>query len=332
MHTYDAMALNGWNRSGFNFGPEGDSIHAQPGSTEPTLASGDSVVGSVFTEAGFALPSGELDEPIDAVSYVLMHDAIMNEYTTEFKVLAQTEWVVTFPTKRFYVNTDPVRAPFTTEWSQKELGDDGDGNLVPTGLATACETVGLYRMYDREERYPGDPDCGLPGGAACPLPGDPIVSPKPPIDPIDPLAPILFNLCYESNIIRFGGDAFHIPEAGLPAETEILGAPTYLNFNNEEAGYEYGWARVELDEYVEVVNLPGGGFIATETSRDPIGLLNGLPTTGFAVSKFYNGFLTDLQGNRVLSAYGGLVDHRSSRKVSSAGDVGGDGGGTDPNL
>ena len=309
MHTYDAMALNGWNRSGFTFGPEGDSIHAQPGFTEPTLASGDSIVGTVFTEAGFAL-SSDLVLPIDAVSYVLMHDAIMNEYTTEFKVLAQTEWVVTFPTKRFYVNgpeAAPVRAPFTTPWSVK-----GD-NL----LADACETVELDRMYDREERFPGDPECGLPGGAACPLPGGPIVSPAPPIDPVDPLAPILFNLCYESNVIRFGGDAYHIPEAGLPAETEILGAPEnqYLNFNNEEAGYEYGWARIELDDYVKVTVLPGGGFIATEASREPIGLLNGLPATGFAVSKFYNGFLTDLQGDRVLSAYGGLVDHRSSRKV-----------------
>lgn len=307
MHSYDAMALNGWNRSGFTFGPEGDSIHAQPGFTEPTLASGDSVVGSVFTEAGFALPSGELSEPIDAVSYVLMHDAIMNEYTTEKAVLAQTEWVVTFPTKRFYVNVDPVRAPFTTEWSVK--GDDT--------LATACETVELDRMYDREERFPGDPECGTPGGEACPLPGGPIVSPAPPIDPVDPLAPILFNLCYESNIIRFGGDAYHIPGAGKPGMTEILGASEYLNFDNEEAGYQYGWARIELDDYVDVTELPGGGFIAVEASRDPIGLLNGLPTTGFAVSKFYNGFLTDLQGNRVLSAYGGLVDHRSSRKVSS---------------
>jgi len=319
MHTYDAMALNGWNRSGFTFGPEGDSIHAQPGFTEPTLASGDSVVGTVFTEAGFALPSGILDEPIDAVSYVLMHDSIMNEYTTEFAVLAQTEWVVTFPTKRFYVNQDPVRAPFTREWGYTEFVEDPDDEdeLVPVGLATACETVELDRMYDREERYPGDPECGEPGGEACPLPGGPIVSPAPPIDPIDPLAPILFNLCYESNVIRFGGDAFHIPDAGLPGQTEILGAPQYLNFNNEEAGYEYGWARIELDEYVDVEELPGGGFIATEASRDPIGLLNGLPTTGFAVSKFYNGFLTDLQGNRVLSAYGGLVDHRSSRKVGS---------------
>ncbi|MDH4019115.1 MAG: hypothetical protein OEU84_05895 [Xanthomonadales bacterium] len=317
MHTYDAMALNGWNRSGFTFGPEGDSIHAQPGFTEPTLASGDSVVGSVFTEAGFALDSGDLEEPIDAVSYVLMHDAIMNEYTTEKAVLAQTEWVVTFPTKRFYVNQSPVRAPFTTEWDYTEFDLDDDDELVPVGLATACETVELDRMYDREERYPGDPECGTPGGEACPLPGGPIVSPAPPIDPVDPLAPILFNLCYESNVIRFGGDAYHIPGAGKPNMTEILGAPQYLNFDNEEAGYQYGWARIELDDYIDVTALPGGGFIAVEASRDPIGLLNGLPTTGFAVSKFYNGFLTDLQGNRVLSAYGGLVDHRSSRKVGS---------------
>ena len=286
------------------------------------MASGDSIVGTVFTEAGFAL-SSDLVLPIDAVSYVLMHDAIMNEYTTEFKVLAQTEWVVTFPTKRFYVNgpdAAPVRAPFTTEWSVK-----GD-NL----LADACETVELDRMYDREEAFPGDPDCGLPGGGTCPLPGGPIVSPAPPIDPTDPLPPLLFNLCYESNVIRFGGD--NLISGDKPMQTEILGAPKtqYLNFDNEEVGYQYGWARIELDDYVDVTELPGGGFIAVDASREPIGLLNGLPATGFAVSKFYNGFLTDLQGNRVLSAYGGLVDHRSSRKVGlNSAD---NGGGLDPML
>jgi hypothetical protein len=88
-------------------------LHTNPGSTLPSLNSGnleaDIIEGStVFESVLFA-------RSIDAVSAVLMRDTLMNDYVTEPLIAAETDWVVTFPTKRFYVNGAgaPIR-PFTT--------------------------------------------------------------------------------------------------------------------------------------------------------------------------------------------------------------------------
>ena len=94
-----------------------------------------------------------------------------NEYTTEADVAGATEWVVTFPTKRFYVDDDFAQlqaplAPFTTEW--------GVVDETEYAYATACETLSLSGIWDREEREPGDPTCEQTG--TCGDPGDPIVS------------------------------------------------------------------------------------------------------------------------------------------------------------
>lgn len=107
--------------------------HTSPGSTLPNLDSADptSTVfdnGTVVTSTWVTGEGG-----VDAVSAVYMHDAIMNEYVLEEDTQSGTDWVVTFPTKRFYTNEAlPIR-PFTTTF---------DG--------TACEPIAL-NIYDREE-------------------------------------------------------------------------------------------------------------------------------------------------------------------------------------
>ncbi|MGB5097537.1 MAG: hypothetical protein WBN82_06495, partial [Porticoccaceae bacterium] len=100
--------------------------------------------------------------PIDAVSAVLTQDVIANEYTIDAGRLSQTDWVVTFPTKRFYVNvptpaTDPTQ-PFQNPWD-------------PTTLQ-ACHNV-AFQYYNREEAgiTPGTGDFSpapvIPGFALC---------------------------------------------------------------------------------------------------------------------------------------------------------------------
>jgi hypothetical protein len=70
------------------------------------------------------------------------HDAlhVYNEYTVEPNITAATDWVVTMPTKRFYVSsgTGPRRAV--------------PEQLPPTGRAGYDNLV----YYDREEQSPGD--------------------------------------------------------------------------------------------------------------------------------------------------------------------------------
>jgi hypothetical protein len=324
MHTYDATALNGWNETGFDTSGE-ISIHAEPGTVKPSLGSGDVHYGYVFSENGMPLESGYLSANIDAVSYVLMHDTLMNEYTTETGVAGQTEWVITFPTKKFYVDPTtqplaPVR-PFTTAWAPVPA----NSTTIP---ATACETVELRTLWDREERTEPAKTCEELDN--CPGTKPPVVSPPRPGQPPEvDAARIPFELCYETNVIRFGaayevvdGEAVDI----LPASTELLGTPMpkYRNIDNAALGFQYGWARIDMDDYEEAIpfydeNNDLAGYTYAERSRWSIGSvdpLNGLPFVGFAATRFTNGFIPGEEGN-VLSAYGGLFKHKSSRKVGS---------------
>jgi hypothetical protein len=75
---------------------------------------------------------------VDAISAVFMADSVQNEFVFGASLGANTDWVVTFPTKRFY--TDPLygtsaRSPFVEQFRAP-----GQSNVV----------VGVD-MHDREE-------------------------------------------------------------------------------------------------------------------------------------------------------------------------------------
>lgn len=291
MVSYDAIALNGYATTV----DANDVLHQEPGSVLPGLNSGDVTYGVVFLDNGAVQNSGNFVRPVDAVSYVFMHDQIMNEYITEVATLAQTEWVVTFPTKHFYVyppssgSVVPVR-PFTTLWTaENEVG-------------SACEVVSLDTIWDREERTIVDPI--EPGE---PIP--PIVSPAPPdvIDPEDPIIP--FSLCYETSVIRFGD----VDLAG--ATSPMLGSSNYHNIDNTALGFENGWARLQLDNYQVDVDEDGTIDENEHFSRYDLGGLNGLPVAGFAVSTYKNGFVGP--ANNTIGNYGSLFKHKATRKLGS---------------
>jgi hypothetical protein len=303
MASYDAKAINAFAADAASFkGP----LHNPPGDSSPSLNSGDVFKGSVFVN-GLSVDS-LFGKSIDAVSYVFMHDTIMNEYTTEMSVLAGTEWVMTFPTKSYYVypeesGSTEALAPFTTVW-------DGEG---------ACEVVVLATIWDREEQTIINPT----------IPGDeipPIVSPRPPgqIDPTNPIIP--FELCYETSVISFGENRIiPKPEGNI---TPILGSANFHEINNEALGFEYGWARLNMDNYpydrngngrvdFDNPNLDDSEVYDTseaDLSRDPLGNLEGLPVTGFSVNRFLNFFTGP---DNQLANYGGIYQHKATRKLTS---------------
>ena len=296
MASYDATAINGFATDVL----ANDVLHQEPGSVLPSLNSGNVKEGYVFLDNGAVQPSGVLDRGVDAVSYVFMHDQIMNEYTTETATLAQTEWVVTFPTKHFYVyapsagGSVPVD-PFTSVWDSE------------ADNPSACEVVLLDTLWDREERTFVDP---IISGEPVP----PIVSPAPPgvIDPVDPIIP--FELCYETSVIRFGD-----PD-GVGAATPMLGSANFHNIDNTELGFENGWARLQLDDFPYDEDEDGvveceDGTGSECFSRYDLGGLNGLPVAGFAVQTFQNGFLGE--GGNTIGNYGGIYEHKSTRKLGS---------------
>ena len=309
MYSYDATAVNGF---AANLDAN-DLLHTEPGFTTPNLNSGDITTGFVFLDDG-GTTSWSFNRGVDAVSYVFMHDSIMNEYTTNDDLGADTEWVVTFPTKHFYVypetsQSDTVLPPFTSLWNETMTvgtGDDEEEVLVGEEN-TACEVILLDTIWDREEGIPGEE---IPTGNPIP----PIVSPAPPpvAGPVNPIVP--FTLCYETNVIAFGEDG-----------GGIFGSSNLHTINNDTEFFtsDHGWARLQLDDYTYDENEDGVIDCNEETGagdecliRDPLGNLAGLPVAGFAAERFVNSFLGE--GASVLANYGGTFGHRGTVTVVSS--------------
>ena len=293
MFSYDAKAINGFSDS--VLGSDG-FLHQEPGSVLPSLNSGNIGVGTVFLDDGTTHTSSAWSRTVDAVSFVFMHDQVMNEYTTEAAVNAGTEWVMTFPTKHFYVygpsagDEVPLPVdPFTSQWDP-EFAEDA-----------ACELVVLDTIWDREEREIIDPE--NPG---TPIP--PIVSPAPPDLPPPTNPEIPLELCYEVSVIAFGPEKTPRAEGGT---TAILGSSNFHNIDNELLGFEYGWARLDFSGWDYDLNGDGVEDEGEVFDRVPLGGLVGLPVTGFAVQKFENGFL---DGN-TLANYGGIFQHKATRSL-----------------
>ena len=96
---YDAVALEA-------FRTVPPSLWAAAGSIQPDLTQQQdaTVTGhQAETYAGGAVVLSGWTTGIDAVSAALMHDNVMNEYVLDTGTASLTDWVVTYPTKRFYV-------------------------------------------------------------------------------------------------------------------------------------------------------------------------------------------------------------------------------------
>jgi hypothetical protein len=155
-YTEDAVALDNFSNA---------SLYSSAGSLLPNLTEASPAV-SVVTTNGFTYTSTWGSGTADPVSAVLMHDHIMNEFVLDTLTNSGTDWVVTMPTKRFYVSngTGPAALPFQRNFNKT------DG---------ACDDVQLA-IYDREEQTTSTP-----------------ISFSPP-------PPVATNaLCWEANVVTF---------------------------------------------------------------------------------------------------------------------------------
>ena len=234
MFSYNAEAIDGFVTDTI--------LHTDPGSILPNLNSGDNT-SNVFING--IVDTRTWQEGVEAVSATVLYNTVMNEYIVDPNVAARSEWVVNFPTKRFYVDTPfsidvPPVAPFTSVFTGGE----------------ACEVVD-FQFWDREEA-PSNPVIVRP-----------IPSPPPP----GPPGPDVFELCFEANVIRFadGADA--------PDFSEILKEPRFTTFPVLDAGFTSGWVRFDFGAYatrasaegVEYVGLPTIGFWANTFTNGQLG-------------------------------------------------------------
>lgn len=282
MISYNATTIDGFWLAG--------AVHTDPGNLQPGLSNGTGFEAFVFDNG--ALESFNYASQVGgtpalnsvlAINATITKETLLNEYVIESALNATTEWVLTFPTKRYHSDAAPgnptgftgsiARPPFTETWRLNAAG---------TAIANLpCEEQ-TFRVWNREEREPAT------------TPGQIIVSPPPPPGEVP-----TFELCREANVVRFANDG------SLPAATEILAEPLratpfadlgYVNFNLP-TDFESGWVQFDFSGYTSLGDDAGQTVI-------------GLPVIGFQATRFENG---TLGGGSVLANYGGTFQHRGSR-------------------
>jgi hypothetical protein len=248
---YNATALEGL---GFTAGIR------ESGDVIPNLGSGSNLTAVVVDSPSSGtsrITAANFTASIDAVSAVLMHSSVMGEYSYDSTL--GTDWVITMPTKRAYVNPAPARAPFQRAWNGANR--DGLGNWIGNG--TACVDVTIH-SYDREEQSSSTPDDFSPVSDS----GIP-------------------QLCYESTVVSF--DAATSGPSSVLASTNVSHYKGYQNPTT--AG---GWAEIVFGNAGSAY-VPELGALATSqtTMVTATGIANpvtqavtfgGLPAIGFAVS------------------------------------------------
>ena len=136
-YTQDAVALD-------NFATF-QNLYSSSADTTPNLLDANPPVSVAIADFGLVFTSDWTTSPnaADPVSAVLMHDSIMNEFVLDAVTNSGTDWVVTMPTKRFYVanGTGSASRLFQRNFNK---------------TSGACDDVSLD-IFDREETTTSTP-------------------------------------------------------------------------------------------------------------------------------------------------------------------------------
>jgi hypothetical protein len=259
------------------------ALHFTPDRAQPNLQDANNGSGTARADVvladgtrvseTFNLPGGG----IDAVSLALMQTRVMNEFVIETGLNAATEWVLTYPTKSFYVNPalgQPARAPFNNLFQ-----DDGRAR---EGLLT--------RVRDRTGRanthFQGDccgDICGTP----------PPCRPQPNAD--NSANVLLFSLTEATGRTPvLGAELNAVADQVLTGEWFFPNAP------------QSGWATLTYG------NPIGGAPTNILVGPNSGNRYAGLPVIGFAVQRFIN---ANVQVG-LLANYSGAVPHRGELELA----------------
>jgi hypothetical protein len=283
--SYSATALANFNTN--------QSLWAASHAPGPSLANVDPPI-SVVHYYDLGTIRTQWTAPIDATSAVLMHESLSNEFVLDSVTGSITDWVITMPTKYFYVNAG--LAP--TRLFQSPLMSNGACEIVESEYAAAL-------VFDREATpflfgfgFPESPP--TPQGALC----------------WATTALSFISLGSSQQVqTRFGSNNSYgfTPWPYAPANASPF--PIQTPFHD-------GWMVVPL--HVAGLGSQFAHFLvggATTLFRpdgsvgtQPQATYYGLPVIGFAAESYSNGTLV-VNGQTVLSNYGGLVGHRYTNTV-----------------
>jgi len=231
---FEPTAIAGWQS-----GDDADEQHTNPGTNTPSVVDGvkEAVVygGPGTGYLAVAIDTGDAEaDSAQAIGATLMTESLSNDVMVNAAIGGMTDWVVTFPTKNFHVDTGTaVIAPFTKQWTGiAEGATAGTYKEVP-----ACEAVSI-KQYDREEQTTVT---GL------------VFSPKPP--------GTVASICNEVAVIAMG------PTGTASALSVTTGLSTL------GSAYAEGWQKIGFDDQtmtvggVKMDGLPAIGFGAYKVNN-----------------------------------------------------------------
>lgn len=229
----------------------------------------------------------KFDRTVDAVSAVLSVDKIMNTYVVGDDLAAATDWVVSFPTKHFYVNPDTAKAT---------RGQNGYA-CAPEVNCKADKTTdvaALYKDNSRSKKW---------------------YYQAPFVDGFGVKAKIMIYDREESGITNETGFSPSATKSNrLPFEVNVLEfsksrnvLASNLNQKLDEK-FTAGWAVIELGDSK---NKLSGNYHGSGTA---FACVTGLPAIGFSTVEFKNG---TLNSGSTLANYASLYSHKYSRNVKS---------------
>ena len=314
-YGYDPVVLQNWNNT---IG----GIWTTAGSITPNLGNVFPLSSQVFSSSGTTTITdwsisraadvadigslGTLTSTADAVSAVLMHDNVINEFMMDAATNSGTDWVVTFPTKSFYVGLDTL-VPAVTGTRQHDPAVRPFQEDFWTG--GSCDEMGLTAT-NREE--------------STPLVAGPVSIPSP---PPPGAAPVVDSLCWEANVLTM------VDATGV--DSNNLGS---ANARTVDTQAEHGWMNINFPGTAGIVSatasalvhtLPdnitatvaGGGLNsgaatimvsnAGVAGAPSVATYAGLPVVGIAVQDYRN----DSTTNR-LRSFGGSYEHKATTTIN----------------
>ena len=226
------------------------------------------------TQSGLTVSGGA-----QAAASTMMHDNVINEYILDAATASDTDWVLTFPVKRLFVQGTAAITPFTH----------------PITTSGSCEVIDVT-YFNREEAG------ATPSGVD--------FSPTQAGNPSN-------SLCWESTVLSVRNGQSNAPAAGSNPTSLVLGSVNVTTVMVSST-FQNGWMRVHFsDTNASATGMASAGSVTVTNGvagATAAQTYRGLPVLGFMIRTFNNGTLTcgtaSCQGN-----YGGSVSHAYTLNV-----------------
>ena len=192
-----------------------------PTSPHPDLADGDGAEAARYTAGGRRRIDAIATNSADTISALLMADEVVNDYASD-GIGALTNWVVTFPTKRHYVDRPTALPPF-----HQPFADAGQ----------SCVASGITYSNRESLTFPEVSPTAIPS----------------------PSLPPAYPFCYASNVVTFNGATLFGEGANrVPLVTTPSGTAGWARIRFGNAGQNINGNTVSTGAY----GFPVIGFAA----------------------------------------------------------------------